>query len=215
MLSQTVDLQFHFLIYPCLWVNGYLIFICFFFLFLWEIYSKSSSGFLPHITILFHMVRCVCKSHCPWELFFPRYRCGLCHMLVIGLLFLGLPLLLSRVAYQFVRILEKVCGNYISCHCVSENVFILLYLCIWMIVGTNFLPKFWKYSFIIFKFPVLASWSWSFVNKLFTLSPTWQESFNIIFLSPCPRKPHDVFDVGLFIYCAGCLVLYDLDTLVL
>lgn len=154
------------------------------------------------------MVRCVCKSHCSWELFFLQYLCRLSH---VGdrPAFSGA----SSVAIQdCISICQDSWASVWELHSLKMSLF---YLCIWMVVGTNFLSKFRRYSFTVFKFPVLASWSCSFVYKLFTLSPTGQESFSIIFLSPCPLKLHDVLWCGSFHYCAGRLVLYDVDTLFL
>lgn len=118
MLSQAVDYNFIFSSTVLFFLELMVIFICYFSLLVWQIYSKCTNGFLPPLTILFHMVRCVCVSHCPLELFFPPGQCEMCHMLVTGLLFLGLSLQLSRIAFQVLGIFEKMGTTFLAMVCV-------------------------------------------------------------------------------------------------
>lgn len=78
--------------------------------------------------------------------------------------------------FRFSGFLRKCMGTtFLAMVCVEMPLF---YLYTWMVIGINFLSKFWRYSFIVFKFPVvlLINWSRSFVCKLFTLSQIQQES---------------------------------------
>lgn len=153
-------------------------------LFSWQIYSKSSSGSLPGLTLLF-------RSQMSVTPFVLGALLPLGHRdRVISwsqACFSWGSLLPIRVSFQGIRILEQVYGGST----------VLATVCLERLYSTcalewslelAVLSEVWRYSFIVFKFPVflLTSWSWSFVCKLLALFPARRSLSGSSF---CPLYP--------------------------
>lgn len=178
-------------------------------LFSWQIYSKSSSGSLPGLTLLFRSQMSVTPFVLGALLPLGHRDCVTSWSQAC---FSWGSLLPIRVSFQGIRILEQVYGGST----------VLATVCLERLYSTcalewslelAVLSEVWRYSFIVFKFPVflLTSWSWSFVCKLLALFPARQESFRIILLSSVPQNLMMCFGVGLFTCGVGwSLVIWTL-----